>query len=258
VAMPDGRTIPLTQFATIEYAQDYPIVWRRNRLPTLTVQADIAPGMLPETVVSDLTPAIAELKAKLPVGYRIELGGTVEESAASGASVFAVVPLMILIMLTLLIFQLKSFQRLIMVLSLVPLGLIGVVAALLASGKPLGFVAILGILALIGMIAKNAVILIDQIEAERAAGKTVWDAVMEASSSRFRPIILTALSTVLGMIPIAPTVFWGSMAYAIMGGLLVASLLTLIFLPTLYVTWFKGVPPKASRDTTAVPKDAPA
>ncbi len=214
--------------------------------------------MLPETVVSDLAPAIAELKAKLPVGYRIELGGTVEESAASGASVFAVVPLMILIMLTLLIFQLKSFQRLIMVLSLVPLGLIGVVAALLASGKPLGFVAILGILALIGMIAKNAVILIDQIEAERAAGKAVWEAVVEASSSRFRPIMLTALSTVLGMIPIAPTVFWGSMAYAIMGGLLVASLLTLIFLPTLYVTWFKGVPPTASRDTTAVPKDASA
>lgn len=258
VAMPDGRTIPLTQFATIEYAQDYPIVWRRNRLPTLTVQADIAPGMLPETVVSDLAPAIAELKAKLPVGYRIELGGTVEESAASGASVFAVVPLMILIMLTLLIFQLKSFQRLIMVLSLVPLGLIGVVAALLASGKPLGFVAILGILALIGMIAKNAVILIDQIEAERAAGKAVWEAVVEASSSRFRPIMLTALSTVLGMIPIAPTVFWGSMAYAIMGGLLVASLLTLIFLPTLYVTWFKGVPPTASGDTTAASKDAPA
>ena len=258
VAMPDGRTIPLTQFATIEYTQDYPIVWRRNRLPTLTVQADIAPGMLPETVVGDLTPAIAELEAKLPIGYRIELGGTVEESAASGASVFAVVPLMILMMLTLLIFQLKSFQRLIMVLSLVPLGLIGVVAALLASGKPLGFVAILGILALIGMIAKNAVILIDQIEAERAAGKAVWEAVVEASSSRFRPIMLTALSTVLGMIPIAPTVFWGSMAYAIMGGLLVASLLTLIFLPTLYVTWFKGVPPTASRDTTAVPKDASA
>ena len=202
--------------------------------------------MLPESVVSDLTEAIAELNAKLPAGYRIEVGGSVEESAQSQASVFAVVPLMVLIMLTLLIFQLKSFQLLVIVLSLVPLGLIGVVAALLASGKPLGFVAILGILALVGMIAKNAVILIDQIEAERAAGKAVWDAVVEASISRFRPIMLTALSTVLGMIPIAPTVFWGSMAYAIMGGLLVASLLTLIFLPTLYVTWFKGVPPAAA------------
>ncbi|MBK8535520.1 MAG: efflux RND transporter permease subunit [Candidatus Competibacteraceae bacterium] len=243
VSMPDGRTIPLAQFATFEYGQAYPLVWRRDRLPTLTVKAGLAPGMLPESVVSDLTEAIAELKAKLPSGYRIEVGGSVEESAQSQASVFAVVPLMILIMLTLLIFQLKSFQLLAIVLSLVPLGLIGVVAALLASGKPLGFVAILGILALVGMIAKNAVILIDQIEAERAAGKAVWDAVVEASISRFRPIMLTALSTVLGMIPIAPTVFWGSMAYAIMGGLLVASLLTLIFLPTLYVTWFKGVPP---------------
>jgi multidrug efflux pump subunit AcrB len=131
-----------------------------------------------------------------------------------------------------------------MVLSLVPLGLIGVVGALLAAGKPLGFVAILGILALVGMIAKNAVILIDQIEAERNAGKPVWDAVVEASVSRFRPIMLTALSTILGMIPIAPTVFWGSMAYAIMGGLAVASLLTLVFLPTLYVTWFGGKAPK--------------
>ena len=246
VGMPGGRTVPLTQFATIEPGQSYPLIWRRDRMPTLTVQADVAPGILPDTVVADLEPAITELNATLPAGYRIEVGGTVEESADSQASVFAVVPLMILIMLTLLIFQLKSFSLLLIVLSLVPLGLIGVVAALLVSGKPLGFVAILGILALIGMIAKNAVILIDQIEAERAAGKTIWDAVVEASCSRFRPIMLTALSTVLGLIPIAPTVFWGSMAYAIMGGLLVASLLTLVFLPTLYVTWFKGFPPPAT------------
>ncbi len=254
VSLPNGRTIPLKQFATFEYGQDFPLVWRRDRVPTLTIQADVAPGTLPETVVGDLAPAIADLNADLPAGYRIELGGTVEESAASRDSVFAVVPLMILMMLTLLIFQLKSFQRLIIVLSLVPLGMIGVVGALLASGKPLGFVAILGILALIGMIAKNAVILIDQIEAERAAGKAVWEAVVDASSSRFRPIMLTALSTVLGMIPIAPTVFWGSMAYAIMGGLLVASLLTLVFLPTLYVTWFKGVPPDRSNLGTTMPE----
>ncbi len=255
VSMPDGRTIPLAQFATFEYEQDFPLVWRRDRLPTLTVRADVAPGALPESVVSDLTDAIAELNAKLPAGYRIEVGGSVEESAQSSASVFAVIPLMLLIMLTLLIFQLKSFQRLFMVLSLVPLGMIGVVAALLLSGKPLGFVAILGVLALIGMIAKNAVILIDQIEAERTAGKAVWEAVTEASVSRFRPIMLTAVSTVLGMIPIAPTVFWGSMAYAIMGGLLVASLLTLVFLPTLYVTWFKGVPPAAPEEATVAAKD---
>jgi len=146
---------------------------------------------------------------------------------------------MLLLVLTVLMFQLRSFQRLAIVLSVVPLGLIGVVAALLVSRQPLGFVAILGILALVGIIAKNAVILIEQIEAERRAGRAVREAVIEASSSRFRPIMLTASSTVLGLIPIAPTVFWGAMAFAIMGGLLVASLLTLIFLPTLYVTWFE-------------------
>jgi multidrug efflux pump subunit AcrB len=148
-----------------------------------------------------------------------------------------VVPLMVFIMLTLLVFQLKSLPLLVMVLSVVPLGLIGVVAALLVSGRPLGFVAILGILALVGMIAKNSVILIDQIEKDRATGKAVRDAVLDASSSRLRPILLTAMSTVLGLIPIAPTVFWGPMAFAIMGGLLVATLLTLVFLPVLYVTW---------------------
>jgi len=139
-----------------------------------------------------------------------------------------------------LMVELRSFQRLILVLSVGPLGLIGVVAALLVSGRPIGFVAILGILALLGMITKNAVILIGQIEAERAQGKDVWHAAVDASSARFRPIMLTAISTVLGMIPIAPTVFWGPMAFAIMGGLLVGTILTLIFLPTLYVTWFRG------------------
>jgi multidrug efflux pump subunit AcrB len=161
----------------------------------------------------------------------------VEESAESRASVLAVVPLMLFLMLTLLMFQLRSFPLLVMVLSVVPLGLIGVVGALLVSGSPIGFVAILGILALIGMIAKNSVILISQIEQERATGRPIWDAVVDASSSRVRPIMLTALSTVLGLVPIAPTVFWGPMAFAIMGGLSVASLLTLIVIPTLYVTW---------------------
>ena len=176
----------------------------------------------------------------LPRSYNIAVGGTVEESKKSQASVIAVVPMMLLIMLTVLMVQLQSFQRLILVLSVAPLGLIGVVAALLLSGRPLGFVAILGILALLGMITKNAVILIGQIEAERAEGKDVWQAAIDASSARFRPIMLTAVSTVLGMIPIAPTVFWGPMAFAIMGGLLVATVLTLIFLPTIYVAWFRG------------------
>jgi multidrug efflux pump subunit AcrB len=238
IPLPNGRTVPLGTFATFEYAQAAPVVWRRDRVPALTVQADVGPGVLPETVVSGLTPDIEALRKTLPPAYHITVGGTVEESEKSQASVIAVVPLMLLIMLTVLMVQLRSFQRLFLVLSVAPLGLIGVVGALLLSGRPLGFVAILGILALLGMITKNAVILIGQIEAERAQGKDVFQAAIDASSARFRPIVLTAISTVLGMIPIAPTVFWGPMAFAIMGGLLVATLLTLIFLPTLYVAWF--------------------
>ena len=240
VPLPGGRTVPLSQFATFGYEQEYPLIWRRDRVPTLTVQADIVPGALPETVVTSLSPGVEALRKTLPSSYNIVVGGTVEESQKSQASVIAVVPVMLLIMLTVLMVQLQSFQRLFLVLSVAPLGLVGVVAALLLSGRPLGFVAILGILALLGMITKNAVILIGQIEAERSHGKNVWDAAMDASSSRFRPIMLTAVSTVLGMIPIAPTVFWGPMAFAIMGGLLVATILTLIFLPTLYVAWFGG------------------
>ncbi|HXX07675.1 MAG TPA: efflux RND transporter permease subunit [Pseudolabrys sp.] len=238
VPLPNGRTVPLSQFATFEYEQDYPLIWRRDRVPTLTVQADVKPGVLPETVVSELSTAVGKLTESLPPSYKITVGGTVEESQKSQASVVAVVPVMLLIMFTVLMVQLRSFQRLFIVLSVAPLGLIGVVAALLVSGKPLGFVAILGVLALIGMITKNAVILIDQIESERAQGKSVFDAVVDASSTRFRPIMLTAVSTVLGMIPIAPTVFWGPMAFSIMGGLMAGTILTLIFLPTLYVTWF--------------------
>jgi multidrug efflux pump subunit AcrB len=240
VPLPSGRTVPLNQFATFEYQQEYPLVWRRDRIPTLTVQADVMQGNLPETVIDALAPAVDTLAKSLPRAYHIVVGGTVEESQNSQASVIAVVPVMLLLMFTILMAQLQSFQRLFLVLSVAPLGLIGVVAALVLSRKPLGFVAILGILALIGMITKNAVILIGQIEAERARGKDVWRAAIDASSSRFRPIMLTAVSTVLGMIPIAPTVFWGPMAFAIMGGLLVATILTLVFLPTLYVTWFRG------------------
>lgn len=237
LALPDGRTIPLDQVASFDYGQEYPMIWRRDRVPTLTVQADVVPGVLPASVVADLTPAVESLAARLPPGYWVEVGGTVEESADSQASVMAVVPLMLLIMVSLLMFQLRRFALLVVVLSVVPLGLIGVVGALLIAQAPLGFVAILGVLALIGMIAKNSVILIDQIEQERATGKALQEAVIDASASRLRPILLTAMSTVLGLIPIAPTVFWGPMAFAIMGGLLVASLLTLVFLPTLYVTW---------------------
>ncbi len=240
VPRPGGGTVALTQFATIETGQEYPVIWRRDRVPTLTVRADVVPGALAEGVMASLEPAVAELDAELPPGYRIETGGIAEESEKSRSSVMAVIPLMLFITLTVLMIQLQSFQLLFLVLSVVPMGLIGVVGALLISGRPLGFVAILGILSLVGVIARNAVILIDQIEIERAAGKSVWQAVMDAADSRFRPIMLTAVSTVLGMIPIAVTVFWGPMAIAIMGGLLMATLLTLVFLPALYVAWFRG------------------
>jgi multidrug efflux pump len=247
----NGRTVPLGQFATLDFEQEFPLIWRRDGVPTLTIQADVIPGASPEAVVAALAPAVAKLDESLPKSYHIAVGGTVEESAQSQASVYAVIPLMLFITITFLMMQLQSFSRLFLVLSVVPMGLIGVVAALLLFNKPLGFVAILGILALLGMIARNAVILIDQVEAERAEGKAIWDAVIEAAMSRFRPIMLTAISTVLGMIPIAPTIFWGPMAYAIMGGLLVATVLTLIFLPALYVAWFR-VPQPTGSETHAV------
>jgi len=239
VPIPGGRTVALGQFVTFEYGQEYPLVWRRDRVPTLTVLADVNEGVLPETVIERVEPRIAELNARLPRGYQIQLGGIAEESADSRASVIAVVPAMLIIMLTVLMFQLQSFARLAIVVSILPLGIIGVVLALLTFGRPLGFVAILGILALLGMIAKNAVILIVQIEDDRAAGLGLREAVMAAATSRLRPMLLTALSTVLGLIPIAPTVFWGPMAFAIMGGLLVATVLTLVFLPVVYVTVFE-------------------
>ncbi len=239
VPLPNGRTVPLSQIASVEYGQEYPLVWRRDRKPTLTVRADVAAGTQPATVVHALAPKIAELNAGLPAGYHVDLGGTVEESAKAEDSVMAVVPLMLVISLTVLMFQLQGFSRLFLVLSVAPLGLIGVVGALLVAGKPLGFVALLGVLALTGMIARNSVILIDQIETEKAQGRHPWDAVIEATMHRFRPILLTAAAAILGMIPIAPTIFWGPMAYAIMGGLAVATLLTLVFLPALYVAWFR-------------------
>jgi multidrug efflux pump subunit AcrB len=193
-------------------------------------------------VVAELEPRIAELNAKLPKGYRIDTGGIAEESAVSQASVFAVVPLMLLLMITVLMFQLQSFRKLGIILAILPLSIIGVVLSLLVFNRPLGFVAILGILSLLGMVAKNAVILIVQIETDVASGKSVWDAAVAAASSRLRPMALTAFSTVLGLIPIAPTVFWGPMAFAIMGGLMIATLLTLVVLPTLYVAVFGGKP----------------
>jgi multidrug efflux pump subunit AcrB len=250
IPLQNGRSVPLNQVATLGFEQEQPLIWRRDRIPTLTVRGKVTDGGSPEGVVAELTPAIDELTAGLPPGYRIVVGGTVEESARSQASVIAVVPVMLFLMVTFLMVQLQSFSRLFLVLCVVPMGVIGVVFTLLLFNRPLGFVAILGILALFGMVARNAVILIEQVEIERVQGTPPWDAVIAACLSRFRPIMLTAISTVLGMIPIAFTVFWGPMAFAIMGGLLVATVLTLIFLPALYVACL-GIGPSTPADGPA-------
>lgn len=251
--LPDDRIVPLRQIATIGYGQEQPLIWRRDRVPTLTVQADVVQGFQPETVSAALAPQIAQFKQKLPANYRVDLGGSVEESMKSQLSVAAVVPLMLLVMLSILMIQFGSFQLLFLALSAAPLGLIGVAAALLASGRPLGFIALLGVVALIGMIVRNSVILIIQIQTEINKGSHAWDAVLDATSHRFRPILLTATAAILGMIPIAPTVFWGPMAFAIMGGLAVATALTLIFLPALYVIWFRIKEPEGGRGLSELP-----
>ena len=239
IPLPDGKSVPLLQLASVEYGLDWPLVWRRDRLATITVQADVVGEVLPATVIAALQPRMSALQAKLPPGYTVAVGGTVEESGKSLASVAAVLPYAGLLMLIILMVQLQSASRLFLVLSVAPFGLIGVVLALLLARKPMGFVAILGIIALVGMIVRNSVILVDQIETEIAHGRSRWEAVIEATSHRFRPILLTAAAAIFGMVPIAPTVFWGPMAYAIMGGLAVATLLTLVFLPALYVAWFR-------------------
>ena len=245
IPLPNGKTVPLTELASIQYEQDIPLIWRRGRLPTLTVQADVNNGIMPDTVVNHLQQPIAALRAQLPTGYDIAVGGTVEDSTKSQASVAAVFPITIILMMTVLMIQMQNFSRLALVLSVTPLGVIGVVLALLMVQKPMGFVALLGVTALVGMIIRNSVILVHQIQVEKEAGYSDWNAIVEATLLRFRPIMLTAVAAILGMSPIAPTVFWGPMAAAIMGGLAVATLLTLIFLPSLYVVWFgveEGMP----------------
>ncbi|HEX9534214.1 MAG TPA: efflux RND transporter permease subunit [Stellaceae bacterium] len=257
VALDNGQTIPLNQVATVQYGLEQPVIWRRDLLPTITVQADVVPGIEAKTVNTQLAPALAELASKLPAGYRLETGGTVEESAKGLHSISVVFPLMIFLMLTILMVQLQSFQKMFLVISVAPLGLIGVVLALLPTGTPMGFVAILGIIALSGMIIRNSVILIDQIDMDIATGLHPWDAVIDATTHRLRPIVLTAAAASLGMIPIASEVFWGPMAYAIIGGLFVATLLTLLFLPALYAAWFRVKEPLKAREAS-VPEHARA
>jgi multidrug efflux pump len=234
-----GTTVPLAQIATLQYKFEDGLIWHRNRLPTITVRADIRTKLQPATVVNQMAEKMDQLRATLPSGYLVEVGGTVEESAKGQSSVNAGMPLFLAVVFTLLMIQLKSISRSFIVFLTAPLGLIGVVLFLLLFNKPFGFVAMLGTIALSGMIMRNSLILIDQIEQDIRAGHDQWDAILDATVRRFRPIILTALAAVLAMIPLSRSIFFGPMAVAIMGGLIIATLLTLFFLPALYATWFK-------------------
>lgn len=235
----NGTTVPLAQIATLQYKFEDGLIWHRNRLPTITVRADIRSKLQPATVVNQMAEKMDQLRATLPSGYLVEVGGTVEESAKGQSSVNAGMPLFLAVVFTLLMIQLKSISRSFIVFLTAPLGLIGVVLFLLLFNKPFGFVAMLGTIALSGMIMRNSLILIDQIEQDIRAGHDQWDAILDATIRRFRPIILTALAAVLAMIPLSRSIFFGPMAVAIMGGLIIATLLTLFFLPALYATWFK-------------------
>jgi multidrug efflux pump len=234
-----GESVPLSSVATFDYELEQPSIARRNRIPTITLKAGIIGDKQPATIVDELKDKVAAFAKDLPVGYSVKVGGAVEQSAQSQAPIIQVVPLMLFAMATLLMIQLQSFHRLFLVFSVAPLALIGVVAALVLSRAPLGFVAILGVLALIGILIRNSVILIVQIEQLRKDGVSPYKAVIDATEQRMRPIMLTAAAATLGLIPIAREVFWGPMAYAMMGGIVVGTLLTLLFLPALYVTWFR-------------------
>jgi multidrug efflux pump subunit AcrB len=248
-----GRAIPLTQIARPVFTWEPGVMWRWNRDYAITVQGDISEGLQGATVTSQLLPKLRELeagwKAAGDTGVRIEVAGAVEESSKGSSSIVAGVPIMLFIVFTLLMLQLHSFSRSMLVFLTGPLGIAGVAGALLLLGRPFGFVALLGVIALMGMIQRNSVILIDQIELDRAAGVPAWDAIVEAAVRRLRPIVLTAAAAVLAMIPLSRSVFWGPMAVAIMGGLIVATALTLLALPAMYAAWFRvRAAPVASRE----------
>jgi multidrug efflux pump subunit AcrB len=234
-----GQSVPLGAVADLRYEIEQPTIWRRARIPTVTLKAGIVTSGQPKTIVDQLAPKVAEFTNELPAGYSLKIGGSVEESAKSQAPIIAIVPLMLFVMATVLMLQLQSFSKLFLVFAVAPLAVIGVVLAMLPSGAPLGFVAILGVLALIGILVRNSVILIVQIEELEQEGRPRWEAVVEATEHRMRPIVLTAAAASLALIPIAREIFWGPMAYAMMGGIIVGTLLTLLFLPALYVAWFR-------------------
>ncbi|MFD2646106.1 efflux RND transporter permease subunit [Pseudomonas japonica] len=227
----EGQNIPLSQIARLSYGVEDPIVWRRQRLPLLTVQGDVREGLEAATVVQALAPAVAEFARDLPKGYKVETGGAVEEAAKGSSSLAAVLPITALVMCVLLMVQLRSFSRMFLALAMAPFGLIGVVLAMLPTATPMGFVAQLGVIALVGMIVRNAVILIEEVDINVRGGQSALEAIVHASMHRARPIVLTACAAILGMIPIAPQIFWGPMAYAVIGGLAVATVVTLTVLP---------------------------
>ncbi|OZA05085.1 MAG: multidrug transporter AcrB [Methylophilaceae bacterium 17-44-8] len=233
-----GRTVPLSQVATITSDFEEGVIWRRNRVPSLTVRAHLRGNMQAPVVSAQIEEKIQGIRATLPMGITVETGGAVEESAKGGASVAKGVPLFIAVVMTLLILQLKSFSRVLLVMLTAPLGLIGVTAALLIFNMPFGFVAMLGTIALSGMIMRNSVILVDQIDQDKSHGLADWQAVVESTIRRFRPIVLTAAAAILAMIPLTRSVFFGPMAVAIMGGLTAATILTVLFLPALYAFWY--------------------
>lgn len=235
----DGKSVPLSAVAKFRYELEQPMIGRRDRIPTITVKAAVTGPTQPATIVEELKPQVAKFIEALPSGYKVEIGGSVESSGDAQGPIAAVAPMMLFVMATILMIQLQSFSRLFLVFAVAPLALIGVVAALLLSNAPMGFVAILGILALIGILIRNSVILVVQIEHLRSEGMAPWRAVIEATENRMRPIMLTAAAATLALIPISREIFWGPMAYAMMGGIVVGTVLTLLFLPALYVAWFR-------------------
>jgi multidrug efflux pump subunit AcrB len=231
--------VPLTQIAKIGFGWEPGVLWREGRYFAVTVQGDVVEGIQGPTVTAQVWPQLKAISERMPPGYRIEVAGAVEESSKGQGSIAVGVPAMLFIIFTLLMLQLQSFSRAILVFLTGPLGIAGVAAALLVLGRPFGFVALLGVIALMGMIMRNSVILIDQIEQDRRRGVPAWTAVVESAVRRFRPIVLTAAAAVLAMIPLSRSVFWGPMAVAIMGGLMVATVLTLLALPAMYAAWFR-------------------